>query len=140
MLSGRAWTPASRKRSIFRAIEASSVRSVFCEEHPLIFLKHCGAVSAQLIPDDGPVSDGVIGLTGYQVEQGSRALDVAEKFDAEPLPGCGAFDEARDIREDELVVHAERWLECGERVVRNLLLCTSELVEETLISPHSACR
>src|SRR3989344_389309 len=105
-------------------------RVTLCEKHIFRFFCELRTVGHKFFADDRMVLYGIVGFGGHQMEQDFRALDVFQKFYAKPFPARGAFDDAGDVRNNELVVRTEMRLERRKGVIGDAALCRSEFVQK----------
>jgi len=96
----------------------------FREGHDLAFFVQFRAVGFQLIPDR-PVSRGDVFLRHvYEVKQNAAPFDMPEKAIADASPFMRAFDQTRNVGEDEIDIvnldHTEIWVKRREGIIRYL--------------------
>ena len=94
------------------------------EDEELGLFGEAAAVGLELVADGAPGFDGALGGAVDEVEEDGAAFDVAEEAVTEARAFVGAFDEAGDVREDELLGvgeadDAELGVQGGEGVVRD---------------------
>ena len=92
------------------------------------------AVNRQLFLDHLQRIGGIMPVDVDQVDQHPAALDMAEEPVTDPGPVGRAFDQARDVGEDEFAVlvphHSELRGERGKGVIANLGFGVGDLVDE----------